>query len=373
MVPGEILHDALARGDAHARDDFGMIVKMPDCVRETIDIARRHDDAFHAVDDHIARFARRDLRQTARGRFVGDFGAAFASGGEGVDRSLFEVILRILHEANDANIIAPKTLEMRLRFLMHGTDEPQLGVLQFQPMPRFEEMMDAFAFDQCAGKYDAEDVGSRAGLEALDVDAARQIEEFLFWKTAHAEGLGGFFGKHDEQIREVVFFDETFALQEKSIFPITLPLRGPRAGPIAMPGRDFHERGDAALARDAQRFQAIARPTMEEIVAAGGQLPRGDPIEIFLLRAVVVGAIDEGRNQTHGMPAERLNERAGDFALPVIVGDGATEEAATMRRAQGFKRVGIQAGAADAGEDRVEQMLRKHPRLRRGSWRRPLV
>ena len=64
-----------------------------------------------------------------------------------------------------ANVVAPEFLQMRFRFLVDGAKQPKLGVLQVQPMPCFEQMMNSFAFDQRAGKNRAKDRRSVPGLK----------------------------------------------------------------------------------------------------------------------------------------------------------------------------------------------------------------
>ena len=86
-------------------------------------------------------------------------------------------------------------------------------------MPGFEQMMDSFAFDQRSGKNCAKNRRTRARFEALHIDSARQIKEFLLRETLHAEGVGRFFREDDEQIGQLVFFQETFALQEEIFLP----------------------------------------------------------------------------------------------------------------------------------------------------------
>ena len=82
MVPREIFHHPFPRREAHPLHDFRMIIEVLNRRRERIDIRRRNDDPLHAVLHHVARFARRDLRQPAGRRLVGDFRAAFALRGK---------------------------------------------------------------------------------------------------------------------------------------------------------------------------------------------------------------------------------------------------------------------------------------------------
>ena len=129
-----------------------------------------------------------------------------------------------------------------------------------------------------------------------------------------------------------------------------------------MPRRDFDDRRYAHLLGDSQREQTIARPTVEEIILATRQMLRCDPIEIFLLRAVILWPFQK-RNEPDRMPPQRIDEARRDFGLPVIVGDGAAKKAAAMRGAQSFERIRIQPRAANPGKDRVEQMLRQNTLL----------
>ena len=125
-----------------------------------------------------------------------------------------------------------------------------------------------------------------------------------------------------------------------------------------MPGRDFDQARDFSLLRHAQTLEAVAGPAVEEIVSSGLELPGGDPIEVFLLRSIIIGAIEK-RDQPHGMPAQRLDVTRRNLALPVIVSHGAPEESAAIGRPQGFKRVGIEPGSADSGENREKEMMRQ--------------
>jgi hypothetical protein len=172
-------------------------------------------------------------------------------------------------------------------------------------------------------------------------------------------------GKNEQQIREVVLFEETFARLEKILLPApALRRRRTRTtiaddfSPVPMPGGNFHDRRNPHLARDTEGLEAIARPTMEKVVAPRGKLTGGDPVEILLFRAVIIRPIHEG-DEAHGMPAERIDELSRNFLLPVVIRDGAAEKSPAVRGAQGFERVCVEARAADPGKDRVEQMLRK--------------
>src|SRR2546426_651127 len=60
-------------------------------------------------------------------------------------------------ETDGADIVAPEFLQVRFRFFMDRTEQPQFGPFQIQPMPRFEQMVNSFALDQGAGKNCAKD------------------------------------------------------------------------------------------------------------------------------------------------------------------------------------------------------------------------
>ena len=96
---------------------------------------------------------------------------------------------------------------------------------------------------------------------------------------------------------------------------------------------------------------------MKQIVASARQMARYNPVEIFFLRAVVIGPIKKG-NETHWMPTQRMDKRGGNLLLPVIVRDSFAEESTAIRGAQCFKGIGIQAGPTDAGKNRIEQVSR---------------
>src|SRR5438094_7749748 len=126
---------------------------------------------------------------------------------------------------------------------------------------------------------------------------------------------------------------------------------------VAVAGRDLNDGWDSASFCHFQRAQTIARPAVKEIVATGCQVPGSDPVEIFLLRAVIVRPIKE-REQPHWMPPQGMDQRRRDFLLPVIIGNCLAEKASTIRRTQRFKRIRVQPGTADASKDRIEQMPR---------------
>ena len=86
-------------------------------------------------------------------------------------------------------------------------------------MPRFQQMMNSFALDERAGKNCAKFRRARARLEALDINAARQIEKFFFGKILRPERFRRLFREHDHEIRELVFLKKTFPLQEKARLP----------------------------------------------------------------------------------------------------------------------------------------------------------
>jgi hypothetical protein len=115
-----------------------MTIKMLDGGGDGIDIARRHDNSIDPIAHNIAGLARHHLGQTARGRFVGHLGAALELGGKNVNGALGQMFLDRARKANRANVIAPKFFEIRFGFLVHGTEQPEFGVLQIQTVPRFQ-------------------------------------------------------------------------------------------------------------------------------------------------------------------------------------------------------------------------------------------
>ena len=119
MVPCEIFHDPLPGRAAHLLDYLRVQIKMLERVRNRIDIARPHNDALDLVADYVSRFASGDLRQCAGRSFIGDFGASLPLRGKNVHRALTKIRLRILHETEDADVVAPKFLQVTFGLLVH--------------------------------------------------------------------------------------------------------------------------------------------------------------------------------------------------------------------------------------------------------------
>src|SRR4029453_12006464 len=128
MIPREVFNYAAPRCAAHSLNDLRISVQMLECRCNRVNVSRFDDDSLHVLAHHIACLPGSDLRQRARGRLIGHFGAALPLRWKNVDGALAEITLRIADKTYDANIIAPELLQIRLRFVMHGTDQPQLGV-----------------------------------------------------------------------------------------------------------------------------------------------------------------------------------------------------------------------------------------------------
>src|SRR5712691_6518450 len=190
--------------------------------------------------------------------------------------------------------------------------------------------MNAFALDQRAGKDGAKDRRPCARLESLYIHAARQIKQFFLWEISRAKRLRCFFGKDDDQTRQFVFFDEALAFEQQASLPFFEPARRRCRScrgladfsrrPVAMPGWNLDERRNVFLFCHAQSLQTVARPAVKEIVASRRQMPRGNPIQVFLFGAIIVRTIEK-RDETYRVPAERLDETRRNFALSVVVGD----------------------------------------------------
>src|SRR6266540_4257325 len=97
---------------------------MLKCRRNRVNISRFDDNSLHIIAHHIACLSRGDLGQGAGGCLIRHFGAALPLRWKNMDGALAEISLWIAHKTYDANIIAPELLQIRLRFVMHGTDEP---------------------------------------------------------------------------------------------------------------------------------------------------------------------------------------------------------------------------------------------------------
>ena len=206
-------------------------------------------------------------------------------------------------------------------------------------MPGFEKMMNSFAFDQRAGKNRAKERRTRAWFEAFDVDSPRQIRKFLLRDAALAKSVAGFFRKHEQESGQIVLFNRTSRTQHELIFPATegstlfggarLSPRSDALGKIPVPGRDFYDRWNSHALRNTQGFQAIARPTVKQIVTPGRELARCDPIQILFLGAIIIRSIQR-REQPHRVPAQRLDFRRWNFVLSIVVGDRFAQESAVV-------------------------------------------
>src|SRR4030095_8096010 len=124
MVPREIFNYAAPGCVTHSLDDLGMSIQMLKCRRNRVNVSRFDNDSLHIIAHYIAGLPRSDLRQRAGGSLIGNFGATLPLRWKNVDGALAEITLWIAHKNYDANIIAPNLLQIRLRFVMHGTDQP---------------------------------------------------------------------------------------------------------------------------------------------------------------------------------------------------------------------------------------------------------
>src|SRR4051794_10537456 len=111
-----------------------------------------------------------------------------------------------------------------------------------------------------------------------------------------------------------------------------------------MPGRDFDNGWDSALVRFAQGKQTVTRPAVEQIVAPRSEVTRRDPVEIFLFRAVIIGAVEK-REEPHWVPAKRINLARRNLGLPIIIRDRLAEKSAAMGCAERFESIRIQSRA----------------------------
>src|SRR2546423_6733422 len=173
-------------------------------------------------------------------------------------RSLVQIIFHVALETDPLDVVAPEFFQVRFGFLMDRADEPELGILQVEPMPGFEQVMDSFAFDQRSGKNRAENRGTRSWLEPLDVDPTGQIIKLLFRKTLDPKSVGGFLGENEKHVRQVVLFDEPFPRLEKVLFPVSRRIRRGRRRsladlpPIAMPGWNLDDGRNSKFPGNAQ-------------------------------------------------------------------------------------------------------------------------
>ena len=240
-------------------------------------------------------------------------------------------------------------------------------------MPGLQQMMDPFPLDQRAGKNRAENWRPRTRLESLHVHAAREVIQFFLRETLDAESVGGLLGKNEEQVRQVVFFEKTFARLEQDspsssgrVRPAPESADRPRLSPVPVPGGNFDDRGNAqSCARRAAiagnrptscgkdrnaRWRAAATRSSRD-TSFSRRNNKGD-------RGTKSGAPDASGANRSAQPefpsAGCRRRRRGRETRP-----GAT-------RAR-FRTRLCPARAADPGKDRVEQMLRKERAARRGA------
>ena len=128
MVPREIFNYTTSCGAAHLLNYFRMPVQMLECRCNGIDIARLHDNSFHAIAHYIACFTRGDLGQSARCGFVYRLGAAFPLRRKNIYCALAKVILQVALKSDDPDVIAPELLEKRLRFVVHLANQPEFRI-----------------------------------------------------------------------------------------------------------------------------------------------------------------------------------------------------------------------------------------------------
>ena len=169
------------------------------------------------------------------------------------------------------------------------------------------------------GKHGAKYRRLRARLETLHVDSARRIEKFLRRKITRKLKVSR---RPLSRIRTTIRRSASLYSSIKRLRwsnSLAFHLRKPDSFPgdaatfacsnFCLPpsrcqvGTSTIE-GMRSLFCNLQRAQAVARPAMKQIVTPGCQLPRGDPIEIFFFRAVIIGPIKKGNEPVPDASAE---------------------------------------------------------------------
>ena len=89
--------------------------------------------------------------------------------------------------------------------------------------------MNPLPLDQRARKNGPKNRRALSGLEALDIDAAGQVKKLLFGNSPGAKGVRRFFRKDNEQSREIVLFDESFACLKEVLLPVSRRIRRDRS------------------------------------------------------------------------------------------------------------------------------------------------
>ncbi len=159
-----------------------------------------------------------------------------------MDRPLAQIIFHVTFESDDRDVIAPVFFQVRLDFVVDGADEPKLGILQVEPMPGLEQVVNALPFDQRAGENRTENRWPNAGLEPLHVHAAGQVVELILGESLDAKGVGRFLRKDEEHVGQIIFLDESFPRLEQVFFPASRGIRPRTRRRFRRPCRD-HDAG----------------------------------------------------------------------------------------------------------------------------------
>src|SRR6266480_1583133 len=123
-------------------------------------------------------------------RFICDLGAPLPLRRKNMNRALAEIILRVTDKSDDANVIAPEFLQIRLRLFVHETNQPQLGIRQSEAVPCLQHMLNALALNQCTGKNSTKFLWPFSWPKALDIHASRQIKELFLRESPYAKRVG---------------------------------------------------------------------------------------------------------------------------------------------------------------------------------------
>ncbi len=114
-----------------------------------------------------------------------------------------------------------------------------------------------------------------------------------------------------------------------------------------VPGRNVEDGGKVAFVGNAEGFETVAGPAVEEIVAASGKFGGGDLPGAVALGAVVVGAVEEGQ-KTNGRVAQGPDAGVGDVRATILKRHGAFEIAVGEGELELLLGAEVQANAANA-------------------------
>src|SRR5215471_17276831 len=88
MVPGKTLHNSFSSGPTHAFRHILVLVERQKRLAYRVAVTGRYDDSVQSINNHIAGFARRNLRKAGCGSFIGRLCTSLAFRGKDKNATL---------------------------------------------------------------------------------------------------------------------------------------------------------------------------------------------------------------------------------------------------------------------------------------------